>query len=290
MGKGKRVRSKRICEIDMKEIKAERLYGVETSGFYFLKITAIVCMFLWYFSYAFYLPLEIPDRVFLMMQIIGNISYPIFAFLVCESYFHTSNKLKHLLVMFAITIVSEIPYDYVMFEKPFEPKMQNPAGSLTFAFLALILTNINYKNGLKIFYKSAKMRAMVSFFLKIILVGLCGYMCIFLNLEFKWHGLFLVMIFAWVRKSRMRMLFQLIAVALFSWFNLKVSLINLANFMALIPIWIMQWKRSCPTRFVKVDKLGFITAFASSKAVKYTTRYFYPVMFAGMAFALYLMK
>lgn len=290
MGKGKRLRTKRACEIDMKEIRPDRVYGVSTSGYYFLKIIALVCMFLWYFSFAFYLPLKISDRAFYMMQIAGNICYPIFAFLVAESYFHTANKLKHLLIMFGITLVSEIPYDLIVFEKKFEPEMQNPAGSLTFAFLALILTNINYKKAFEKLYKKERTRAMLSFFLKLILLCGCGYICTLLRFEFKWHGVMLVFLFSKVRKRKLRMLFQIFAVAIFSWLNMKVSLINLANFIALIPIWLMQCKHSYSTKFVKVKKLEFITKLACSKAVKYTARYFYPITLLGMCTALYFIK
>ena len=290
MGKAKRIRTNRKHSVEMQEVRPERLWGVETSGYYFLKIIAVISMFLWYFSFAFYLPLEIPDKAFYYMQMLGHISYPLLAYLVTESYFHTTNKLRHLVIMFVITIASEMPYDLIVFDRKFEPEMQSPAGSLTFAFLALCLTNINYKNALKVFYKSETTRAIVSLSLKVILLGLCGVLCVVLNTEFEWKGILLVFIFSKCRKTKLRMLIQLFAVAVFVELTMKISLMNLAYFFALIPIWLMQLKRSYPNRFVKIKQLEFIPKICSSRPMKYTARYFYPVMLWGMCLALYFLK
>ena len=44
---------------------------------------------------------------------IGRISFPLFAFLICEGYRHTSNIWKYFLRLGIFAIISEIPYDIV---------------------------------------------------------------------------------------------------------------------------------------------------------------------------------
>lgn len=51
-------------------------------------------------------------------RIIGRISFPIFAFLIVEGFFHTRNRMKYLRRLLLFAIISEIPYDYAFWGFP----------------------------------------------------------------------------------------------------------------------------------------------------------------------------
>ena len=56
---------------------------------------------------------------------IGRISFPIFAFLVVEGYFHTRNLKRYLLRLLAFALISEIPFNLVCGGRAFYPLHQN---------------------------------------------------------------------------------------------------------------------------------------------------------------------
>lgn len=46
-----------------------------------------------------------------VMQLLGGLAMPVFAYLLVEGFLHTSNYRKYLLSIFAFALISEIPYD-----------------------------------------------------------------------------------------------------------------------------------------------------------------------------------
>ncbi len=56
---------------------------------------------------------------------IGRISFPIFAFMIVEGYFHTKNLKKYLLRIFLFAVISEIPFNLVMGSGSIYPVHQN---------------------------------------------------------------------------------------------------------------------------------------------------------------------
>lgn len=56
---------------------------------------------------------------------IGRISFPIFAFLIVEGYFHTQNLKKYVCRLLLFAILSEIPFNLAMGSRVFYPIHQN---------------------------------------------------------------------------------------------------------------------------------------------------------------------
>ena len=56
---------------------------------------------------------------------IGRIAYPIFAFMIVEGYFHTSNLKKYVKRLFIFALLSEIPFNLAMGSRLFYPIHQN---------------------------------------------------------------------------------------------------------------------------------------------------------------------
>jgi hypothetical protein len=60
----------------------------------------------------------LPSPKYLLLRLIGRISFPIFCFLIVEGYYRTKNLKKYILRLFAFALISEIPYD-LAFKKSF---------------------------------------------------------------------------------------------------------------------------------------------------------------------------
>lgn len=72
-----------------------------------------------------------------MMQIIGGLGVPIFAFLLVEGFLHTSSYRKYLLTMLLFALLSEIPYDLAMYRKVWDFTGQNALFSMIICLLML---------------------------------------------------------------------------------------------------------------------------------------------------------
>lgn len=56
---------------------------------------------------------------------IGRLTFPIYAFMIVEGYFHTSNLKKYVKRLFLFAVISEIPFNLVMGSRLFFPIHQN---------------------------------------------------------------------------------------------------------------------------------------------------------------------
>lgn len=67
---------------------------------------------------------------------IGRMAFPIFAFMLVEGYFHTSNVKRYMLRLLDFALISEIPFDLVCGSSVFYPYHQN----VLWTFLIALLT------------------------------------------------------------------------------------------------------------------------------------------------------
>ena len=57
--------------------------------------------------------------LYTILRMVGRISFPIYAFLIVERFRKTSNIFKYVLRIFILAIVSELPFDLIVFNKCF---------------------------------------------------------------------------------------------------------------------------------------------------------------------------
>lgn len=105
-------------------------WGISSFG---LKIIAAVTMIIDHCGVLF----AADNRLlYLIMRSIGRISFPIFCFLLVEGFFHTRNKVKHVMNLVVFATISEVPYD--MFKGSFfDTGKQNVIFTLLVGFLVI---------------------------------------------------------------------------------------------------------------------------------------------------------
>lgn len=72
-----------------------------------------------------------------LLQLAGGLAVPIFAFLLVEGFFHTSDYRRYLLTMITTAVLSEIPYDLAMSQKLADGTSQNALVSMCVSLLML---------------------------------------------------------------------------------------------------------------------------------------------------------
>ncbi|MDO5538913.1 MAG: TraX family protein [Eubacteriales bacterium] len=72
-----------------------------------------------------------------VLQLLGGLAIPIFAFLLVEGFRNTSDYKKYLLTMLAFAIISELPYDLAISMRIGNLSSQNPLFTMTICLLML---------------------------------------------------------------------------------------------------------------------------------------------------------
>ena len=74
----------------------------------FLKITAMASMLTDHIGAAFF-----PQ--YTILRIIGRLAFPIYAFLIAEGCVYSSSRMRYLGRLFALALLSELPFDLALF-------------------------------------------------------------------------------------------------------------------------------------------------------------------------------
>ena len=104
----------------------------ELSGFA-LRMIAMLCMLVDHVGVSFF-----PGVLWL--RCVGRLAFPIFAFLVAEGSVYTHDKKKYLLRLFALAVVSEIPFDLMSSAAAFSFGRQNVVWTLLISLAGIFLS------------------------------------------------------------------------------------------------------------------------------------------------------
>ena len=178
---------------------------------------------------------------------IGRISFPIFAFLIVEGYFHTGNLKKYVCRILLFAILSEIPFNLAMGSRWFYPIHQNVLWSLLIA-LGLIHWN-------------EKARAAGKIWMRILIVCvtvLLGYIVGLVTMVDFYHaGIMTVLVFYFFRQRKwwsyagQAICLWYINIEMLGGFSYELQLFGQTYFLvrqsfallALIPIWLYRGKQ-----------------------------------------------
>lgn len=81
-----------------------------------------------------------------VMQLIGGLAIPLFAFLVVEGFRHTSDYKKYLLRVLLFALVSEVPYDLAMQQSFLDFSAQNAMFGIAVSLMMLYVLDL-FKDG-----------------------------------------------------------------------------------------------------------------------------------------------
>ncbi|MBQ3601821.1 MAG: conjugal transfer protein TraX [Lachnospiraceae bacterium] len=76
--------------------------------------------------------------LYFILREIGRLAFPIFCFFIVEGAVHTKNIKKYLFRLFIFGLISEIPFDLVLFDKCFDWSYQNVYFTMFFGLLAIV--------------------------------------------------------------------------------------------------------------------------------------------------------
>lgn len=148
-----------------------------------LKWVAIITMLIDHVGAVFF-----PE--YSIIRWIGRISFPLFAFLICEGYRHTSNIWKYFLRLGIFAIISEIPYDYCLFNQIIYPYSQNIFFVLLLGLLVLYLIDKEYV------IKDKD----ITIYCQIAIVVVACVVAYFAKFSYKYVGVLLIVIMFYIRE------------------------------------------------------------------------------------------
>lgn len=195
------------------------------------------------------------------MTCIGRIAFPIFAFLIVEGYFHTSNLKKYTLRLALFAILSEIPFNLAIGGRFFFPIHQNVLWSFLIA-LGLIHWNEQAKKAGKLW------KRLIVGILSIIVGALTGLLTM---VDYYHAGILMVLAFYFFRgRSLPYRIGQLLCMlyinlellgGLVYEFDLLGQTVTFPQqgfaLLALIPIWLYRGEQGPHNRYIRWFYYGF---------------------------------
>ncbi len=135
-----------------------------------------------------------------MRIVVGRIAFPVFCFLLVEGFLHTKNAAKYTGRLFLFALISEIPFDLMLFENVYAPDYQNVFFTLLAGFLCMqgmsLVDRKSVENG--------RFHSFFSVFLKILIVVLgmsAGY---FLKTDYGASGVAFILLLYFFRGQKKR--------------------------------------------------------------------------------------
>ncbi|HZJ85617.1 MAG TPA: TraX family protein, partial [Erysipelotrichaceae bacterium] len=187
----------------------------------------------------------IPDNQWLTNA--GRLAFPIFAFMIVEGYFYTSDLKKYVKRLFGIALLSEIPFNIMTSSSLINPFEQNVIWTY---LIGILLIHLNEK-------AKKENKTWVSIFVGIGTILLGFILGTLAMADYYYAGIFIILTFYFFRgRSWQNFLAQLIILS-YIYFSLMLGLsyevsifntvfeINQQGFaiLAQIPIWLYQGRQ-----------------------------------------------
>lgn len=191
---------------------------------------------------------------------VGRLTFPIYAFMIVEGYFHTKNLKKYVTRLLLFAVISEIPFNLAMGSRLFYPIHQNVLWSFLIS-IGLIHWNEKVKD---------------KHIIKRILIGILsiciGYIVGLITfVDFYHAGILMVLVFYFFRQRKWWCYVgQLICLwyinfEMLGGFGYEINILNQTYFLsrqgfailALIPIWLYQGKQGYHSKWLQLFYYAF---------------------------------
>lgn len=153
---------------------------------FILKIIAIVTMIVDHLAVAF--EPYVSNDLYLVGRLIGRIAFPIFAYQIALGYKRTNNPWKYFLRLLILAVVSEVPFDILVYETYFNLEYNNVLWTLSAGLLILILTDELIK---RLAIKSNALK----FITGLLISFAIGYICQYFHTDYGILGVALIYFF-----------------------------------------------------------------------------------------------
>lgn len=174
------------------------------------------------------------------MTCVGRLAFPIFAFLIAEGFYHTSDRKKYALRLLVSGVISELPFNMLTMANALNPNHQNVMFTLLLGLLSLWAFQWAREKGSAGRYLLACMAFSAAF------VAADR-----LRLDYGGLGMTMVVIFGLSRGSKWEKLLQAVGIAVLNFLmggrtlflgGVGFSIQNFAT-AALLPIWLYNGQR-----------------------------------------------
>ncbi len=280
--RGSKARAERKTETTSVEIAEPRIKakGVSGSWYYLLRLFAIVAMVADHLGKILFYAGTVGYEVAIACNMVGRFAFPIFAFLLVESYHFTQNRKKHLLTLGLLAIVSEPFFDMAMVNNyPFDFSMHSMTSQNTiftlflgYAMLMMIDELWNGDKTLAKYYRRDGMRKFVTRTAAIVVFGSFFIGATLLMTDYNWRGITLIGMLALGREWKHTKLWQTLTIFFF--------IIGLTgdSFLMYLPVFLLP-VILCIAQSETSHLPNWLTKVLTSKLMKQVCRYFYPAHF-----------
>lgn len=196
------------------------------------------------------------------MTCVGRLAFPIFAFLITEGYAHTRDWKVYAKRLFWFGVISEIPFNLMIFSSPIFPFHQNVMFTLLLGLLAIHF----WETALTELTAGKQIKRLLECLACILLGGA-------LFLDYGMMGVTMVLMFWVTRNLPYRWVFQLVGMVLLNVFAMGGME---------IPMALGSWQFDFPVQGFAVLALGLIWLYNGEKGysapwMRYVAYAFYPV-------------
>ena len=251
-------------------------FPLQEKTYFILKWIAIISLLIDLIANTFSIIGDIPNIIYIVTGYIGRIAIPIFLFLSVECYHHTQHKGKHLLRLFLLAIISEIPYDYLRTGEWFNLGQQNGIFTLTLTFIMLIVYDLPIERFIKNMRPTIKddnkiLKAYM-FLYRANVIGIFSVISMFALFETSWYGVLFAGLLNAARTKKRRYLWTALSFIILILPTISYNRYSLGAIIALPMLIIASYK----DKKLSKDKTERPSAL-QSKTIKIISRYIYPI-------------
>ncbi len=221
------------------------------------------------------------NTLYLTMRLVGRLAFPLFCFLLVESFYFTKDKKKHLLKIGVLAVVSEIPFNAFVSGRIFDLSHQNVCVTLGLGFLMLCVLNADIDRLMFKWFKGKRIRKVIVSCVRLNIVGIFGIAAFLLRSDYMWQGILLISLFNIAKHRKHIRLWQMWAVIIFA--CAQSNVIYSVCLLDIIPVYLTgnyksakKQKHSRRSYTEAVEKETLLYKVVTGKVSKRICSVFYP--------------